>query len=39
MQIQRLGHSMFRLVTDQGYVIAVDPWIRQPELHKGVAGD
>jgi L-ascorbate metabolism protein UlaG (beta-lactamase superfamily) len=28
MQIQRLGHSMFRIVTDQGYVMAVDPWIK-----------
>lgn len=28
MQIQRLGHSMFRIVTDQGSVIAVDPWLK-----------
>jgi len=28
MQIQRLGHSMFRIVTDEGYVIVVDPWIK-----------
>jgi L-ascorbate metabolism protein UlaG (beta-lactamase superfamily) len=28
MQIQRLGHSMFRIISDEGKVIVVDPWIK-----------
>lgn len=27
MQIQRLGHSMFKIITEEGKVIVVDPWI------------
>jgi L-ascorbate metabolism protein UlaG (beta-lactamase superfamily) len=36
MQIQRLGHSMFRIVSDEGKVIVVDPWIKgNPSCAKG----
>ena len=28
MQVQRLGHSMFRIVSDEGKVIVIDPWIK-----------